>query len=97
MLIESGIFRSWIKYWVSIYGTFVFLLLTCITFIGMAINGEREYKLFFSVCWAFALTHLVINVIWGKYMVKQTERSVRQIVETHGDEISRTLQQSLPE
>ena len=97
LLLDSGIFRSWIKYWVSIYGTFVFLLLTCITFIGMAMNGETEHRLIFSVCWIFALTHLVINVIWGKYMVKRTEKSVRQIVETHGDEISRTLQQSLPD
>ena len=96
LLLDSGIFRSWIKYWVSIYGTFVFLLLTCISFIGMLMSGEPEQRLIFSVCWSVALTHLVINVIWGKYMVKSTERSVRKIVETHGEEISRTLQQSLP-
>jgi hypothetical protein len=96
LLLDSGIFRSWIKYWVSIYGTFVFLLLTCMSFIGMAISGERDHRLIFSVCWTFAVTHLITNVVWGKYMVKRTEGSVQQMVDTHGDEISRTLQQSLP-
>ncbi len=97
MLLESGIFRSWIKYWVSIYGTFVFILLTSLSFIVMAMRGDEEMKIVFSVCWIFALAHLITNVIWGKYMVRRTEKSVQQIVESHGDEISRALQQSLPE
>lgn len=97
ILLESGIFRSWIKYWVSIYGTFVFLLLTLVSFILMLIVQSPDVRMLFSICWILALTHLIVNVIWGRYMVTRTEGSVRKLVDTHGDEIARALQQSLPE
>ena len=97
MLLESGIFRSWIKYWVSIYGTFVFLVLTLVSFCVMYLRANSDGRMTFSICWLFALSHLTINVVWGRYMVRKTEESVRLMVDSHEEEIAKALQTSLAE
>jgi hypothetical protein len=90
-LMSSGIFRNWIWYWVSIYGTFTFTLLTLSSFLIVWIEKERFSTPFFAITWAFALSHILVTVLIGKFLVKKTQRTVQFIVGSHRMDIANIL------
>ncbi len=94
-LLTSGIFRSWIKYWVTIYGSFTFLLLSLVTFVAALFSHDDGAKMFFGINWGFAILHLAVSSFWGRMLVRKTEASVQQIVEIHKKEITEALEENL--
>ena len=90
-LLSSGIFRNWIWYWVSIYGTFAFTLLTLSSFIIAWIQSEFFSKTYFTVNWMLALFHLFVSFIMGKFLVRKTKKTVQLIVSSHELDIANVL------
>jgi hypothetical protein len=48
-------------------------------------------KTVFTLAWVFALLHLALCVIIGRYLVNRTETTVQHIVNSHRDEIATRL------
>ncbi len=94
-LLESGIFRTWIWYWVAIYGTLIFTVLTVLTFIVTALGANGSSRDFFGMIWAIALLHLGASLSTGFYLLKMTRHTVDEIVSTHKDEIAALLRANI--
>jgi hypothetical protein len=93
-LMESGIFRAWIWYWVLNYGTFTFSFLTIGTFIAMLTGGDPMARTLFTVCWSAALVHLAVNLILGNYLTRMTRKVSESIVLTYKPQITLMLRES---
>jgi hypothetical protein len=90
-LLRSGIFRSWIWYWVATYGTFTFGILTLGAFARVWLNGSELPRFVFTLNWIMTLVHFVACIFLGRFLVGKTGRSVRQIVDAHRDAIANVL------
>ncbi len=90
-LMSSGIFHNWIWYWVTIYGTFTFTLLTLCSFVVVWIQDEVFSKPFFTFNWILALVHLFVSIMIGKFLVEKTRKTVQVIVDVHQMEIANVL------
>jgi hypothetical protein len=93
-LMKSGIFRSWIWYWVLNYGTFTFSFLTLGTFFAMLAGGDPLSRTLFSVCWSAALAHLAVNIVLGNYLTRMTRKVSESIVLTYRPQITLMLRES---
>jgi hypothetical protein len=93
-LMESGIFRSWIWYWVLNYGTFTFSFLTLGAFVTMLTGGDPMSRTLFSVCWLSALAHLAVNIALGNYLTRMTRKVSESIVLTYKPQITLMLRES---
>ena len=87
-LLHSGIFRIWIWYWVSIYGTFAFTLLTVSSFLIAWIQSQLFSIPFFTINWILALFHLFVSVLIVKYLLEKTKKTVQLIVAAHQFDIA---------
>ncbi|MBI1807044.1 MAG: hypothetical protein HYR76_08360 [Ignavibacteria bacterium] len=94
-LLHSGIFRYWIWYWITLYGTCVFTVLTLESFTGVLIGLGVDAKTLFAANWAFALVHLVLSLVLGYHLVRMTKRTVDAIVQSHKDEIATILRANI--
>ena len=94
-LLRSGIFRYWIWYWIMIYGTFAFILLTAWTLVGGAAGGDPNSREIFSACWMFSFLHLAATLVFGITLVRMTKRTVEGMVLSHGREIAAILREKL--
>jgi hypothetical protein len=94
-LMESGIFRFWIWYWVMNYGTFTFSFLTLGSFIAMLTGGDPLVRTLFTVCWSAALGHLAINLILGHHLTGMTKNVSESIVLTYKPQITLMLRESI--
>lgn len=94
-LLRSGIFRYWIWYWITLYGTFVFTLLTLESFAAVLIGLEMDVKTLFTTTWLFALVHLGLSLLLGYHLVRMTRRTVDSIVRSHKDEIATILRANI--
>lgn len=90
-LMNSGIFRNWIWYWVAIYGTFTFSLLTLSSFLLAWIEKGLFSKPFFAITWTFALLHVFVTVFIGKSLIEKTRKTVQFIVTSHRLDIANLL------
>ena len=90
-LFQSGIFKMWIRYWVTIYGTFAFILLTTGSFTSLIVRLDSSVRDVFTLSWILALLHILLSVVIGRYLVKRTQATVQQIVDTHCLEIAGLL------
>ncbi|HLF13402.1 MAG TPA: hypothetical protein VI932_00750 [Bacteroidota bacterium] len=94
-LMESGIFRSWIWYWVMNYGTFTFSLLTIGSFAAMLTGDDPFVRTLFTVCWIAALLHLAVNLVLGHYLTGMTRKVSESIVLTYKPQITLMLRDSI--
>jgi hypothetical protein len=90
-LLSSGIFQYWIWYWVTIYGTFVFSILTTESFLALLLVHDPYVKIVFAIDWIAALAHLSMSLILGYYLLRMTRESVSEIVQSRGSEIASIL------
>jgi hypothetical protein len=96
-LLHTGIFRFWISYWISLYGTFVFIILTVESF-SLVLRGVDPYaKIAFTISWALALLHLGLGVLLGRLLFRMTGDVAKLLVRLHGDEIATLLKDKLRE
>ena len=96
-LFHTGIFRLWIWYWIAMYGTFAFSLLTVESF-SLMLRGVDQYgRLAFEACWISAVGHLLVGVILGYRLLGLMEHISRLLVMSHRDEIATMLRKNLLE
>jgi hypothetical protein len=96
-LFHTGIFRMWIWYWIAMYGTFAFSLLTVESF-SLMLRGVDQYgRLAFEVCWLSAVGHLLVGVVLGYRLLGLMEHISRILVMSHRDEIAAMLRKNLME
>ena len=94
-LLDSDIFSSWIWYWMALYGTSVFSVLSVMSFLS-AWSGAGEWgRVFFAIMWVLALLHLSASIALGRYLIRRTRRVVEQIVALHHDQVARVLRVGL--
>ena len=86
-LMESGIFRFWIWYWVMNYGTFTFTILTIASSAAMFAGAGPGARTFFTVCWIAALVHLAVNLTLGNLLTRLTGSVSESIVLTYKPQI----------
>ncbi len=94
-LMESGIFRYWIWYWVMNYGTFTFSILTAGCFAAMLTGDDPSVRTLFTVCWSSALLHLAVNLILGHHLTGMTRKVSESIVLTYKPQITMMLRDSI--
>jgi len=93
-LMESGIFRYWIWYWVMNYGTFTFTILTIASSAVMFAGGGSGVRTFFTVCWIAALGHLAVNLTLGNLLTRLTRSVSESIILTYKPQITSMLRDS---
>ena len=96
-LLNSGIFRLWIWYWITIYGMCVFMLMTLELFSATAFGMILHAKMFFTVSWLLAILHLACGIFLGYHLSRMTHNAAASIVESHGSEISSLLKEHIEE
>ncbi|MDI6767426.1 MAG: hypothetical protein QME52_11435 [Bacteroidota bacterium] len=96
-LLQSDIFRFWILYWIMLYGTFVFTILSTETFISLLIGSNTGSKLLFTIFWSLSLAHLSLSLMLGHKLLKMTKKTVENIVHSHQEDIASILKNSMDE
>jgi hypothetical protein len=96
-LLNSGIFRLWIWYWIMIYGTVVSIFITLELFSATILGLAVHAKMFFTVSWLLAFLHLACGIFIGYYLIRMTRSAAMSIVESHGNEIAEMLKKRMVE
>lgn len=94
-LLQSGIFRTWIWYWLMIYGTVFFTSLTVLAFAFVILSHGDLTKPLFAANWVLALLHLFACLILGRTLMHMTRKTVRAIVASHAGEIASMLRANI--
>ena len=96
-LFHTGVFRLWIWYWIAMYGTFAFSLLTVESF-SLLLRGVDQYaRMAFEVSWLSAVGHLLVGVVLGYRLLGLMGHISRILVMSHRDEIATMLRRNLLE
>ena len=94
-LFHTGVFRLWIWYWIAMYGTFAFSLLTVESF-SLLLRGVDQYaRIAFEISWLSAVGHLLVGVILGYRLLGLMEHISRILVMSHRVEIATMLRKNL--
>ncbi len=96
VLLESNLFRFWMRYWILLYGILTFTLLTVVSFVAAVIRNDFADKAFFLLNWVFAIGHIGLSFLLGKYLITMTIDNVQHIVSTHKDTIAQLVRVYLP-
>jgi len=94
-LLQSGIFRYWIWYWIMIYGTFLSSILTAGSFFNIVLGSDPGGKTLFSVFWILALLHLAVTLFLGFFLLRMTKQTVDSMVLSHQNEIASILRANI--
>ena len=94
-LLRSGIFRFWIWYWVTNYGTAIFSLLTVAAFPVFVVGALAFTKTVFAVFWGMALAHLFAGLWLGYRLLRMTKEVSEDIVKSYSSEIAAILRAQL--
>jgi len=95
VLVRSGIFRYWIWYWITVYGTFVFSVLTTVSFFAVVGKIEPHISAIFSAVWILALLHLGLTLLLGYFLIRMTRQVVFSIVFSHKNEVASILRTNI--
>ena len=94
-LMDSGIFHIWTWYWISVYGTFTYSLLTIESFIVLLLGFGHSVTTVFMISCPLALTHFGVCSYLGSQLIKMNKQTLDEIVRSHKDEIAGMLRESL--
>ncbi len=94
-LLQSGIFRYWIWYWIMIYGTFLSSILTAVSFFNILLGSDPGGKILFAVFWILALLHLAATLWLGFFLLRMTKQTVDSMVFSHQNEIASILRSNI--
>jgi hypothetical protein len=95
LLLQSGIFRFWIWYWVMNYGTVSFTLLTIIAFPFVVFNQSPFSITMFTMIWILAIVYLFSCLALGFRLLRMTKTVAEDIVKSHAHEIAYMLREQL--
>ncbi|MBI5021665.1 MAG: hypothetical protein HZB59_09525 [Ignavibacteriales bacterium] len=94
-LLRRGIFRSWIWYWITMYGISIFLLLTVVSAIKIIFLPTIYSKVLFISIGSFAGLQIVLGLILGYNLIRVTKKIIREITDLHGIEIITLLRSQM--
>jgi hypothetical protein len=86
-LLRRGIFRSWIWYWITMYGISIFLILTIVSATKMIFLPSLYSKVLFISIGSFAGLQIFLGLILGYNLIRVTKKIIREITDLHGIEI----------
>ena len=86
-LLKRGIFRSWVWYWITIYGVFVFIILTIFSFSKSMLIPTIYSQAFSTSIGIVAVLHLIFIMALGYNLILVTKRIMREIVNVYDVEI----------
>ena len=78
-LMQRGIFRSWIWYWIAIYGVLVFGLLTVVALAKMIMVPTMYTHALFTSIGVVAGIHLIVCVMFGVNVIHVTRHITREL------------------
>ncbi len=90
-LLKRGIFRSWIWYWILIYGVFVFILLTIIALTKTFFEPTIYSRALFTSIGSVTFFHLLISLLFGYNILIVTKKIIREITDIYKVEIISVL------
>ena len=96
LLLQSDIFRIWMRYWIILYGILTFTLLTIVSFAAVLFRSGLYDKTFFTVSWCLAVLHIGLSIVLGRYLIRMTILMVGQIVLAHKETVMQIIRQYLP-
>jgi hypothetical protein len=88
---KSGIFRIWMRYWMILYGTITFALLTLGSFLSEIVMQHPTGRALFTCIWALTLIHVGLGVFMGNFLVRKTRRAIEHIVHLDGEVVATQL------
>jgi len=94
-LLRRGIFRSWILYWVLIYGVFAFVILTIASLSKSIIIPSAYGHAFFISIVTIGALHILLTIMQGMNILFTTKRLIRELIEFNHDEIVSLLRQQI--
>ena len=94
-LLRRGIFRSWIVYWIMIYGVFVFIILILATLLKLIIVPSVYGQAFFIAIATTGILHILFTIMQGIKILFTTKQIIRELIEFNHDEILELLRQQL--
>jgi hypothetical protein len=86
-LLKRGIFRSWIWYWITIYGGLVFIILSVFSFSKSLLIPTIYSKALSASIGVVAIFHVVL----GYNLILVTKRIMREIIDLYDVEIQSLL------
>ena len=95
ILLTKKIFRVWTLYWVVVYATLIFLLLTIASFVTVAASIDTYAKMLFLVFWVLTFFHLFLAVTLGNILVSMSRKVVDAIVYSNKQQIVFLLREKL--
>jgi len=96
-LLDSNVFRLWIWYWILLYGSFTFTLLTACLFASVTFTLTPAIKLIFASVWVSALLHIGLGFFLGKQLIHLTQSTASTILSSYRNDIAAMLKESLPD
>lgn len=96
LLLQSDIFRIWMRYWIILYGILTFTLLTMVSFAAVIFRSGLYDKTFFTINWCLAALHIGLSIVMGKYLIRMTILMVGQIVLAHKETVMQIIGKHLP-
>jgi hypothetical protein len=94
-LLHSGIFPMWTWYWITIYGTLTFTILTVAAFFFVVASFDIYTNSLFSIYWVLAIVHVFLAVVIGFKLIRMSRATMKNIVESHRDQIAAMLEKNI--
>ncbi len=91
---QSGLFQNWTWYWVMVYGTITFSVLTIVTFV-VILSGVEYEKIVFIAFWLPSLLFLSTTLLLGVRLKRLSKRVVRQMICSHRFVIHTVLKENI--
>lgn len=86
-LLDTNIFRLWMLYWMFLYGSLTFSILTVGFFLSFLLTMAPITRMCFVTSWILALFHIALGFLLGKYLVRMTRSTARIIASSYANEI----------
>jgi len=94
-LLRKGIFRSWILYWILIYGVFVFVIMFIAALTKSLIEPSAYGHAFFIAVATIGTVHIFLTILQGMNILFTTRRLIRELIEFNHDEILSLLREQI--
>ncbi len=92
-LMQRGMFRSWIWYWIAIYGVMVFVLLSSFSLTKMLMVPTIYTKALFISIASVTVLHLVACMVFGYNIILVTKKITREFGQYFRTEIVAILRE----
>jgi hypothetical protein len=86
-LLQRNVFRSWIWYWITIYGMLTFIILTIIAISRFYLVPSSYATAFFMSIGIIGIAHILMIYVLGNNLLSRTRSLMKEITDRHYPEI----------